>query len=346
MKRKLMTLIGIMLVISIAASALISLFGNNGIASTEGKDKLQVMTTFYPIYMIGQNLADGIDDIEIKNLTDLNTGCLHDYQLTTEDMKNISESDLLIVNGGGMEGFLSDVRENYPGLDIIDASNGITMLPTGNGAGENDNYNSGITTSDAPVGAEQKEGAWNAHVWLDPELYIRQIENVRDGILAYIEMDRPNSKELEQSIRANAQAYIDQVTKVSSEITDYSKKYTSDTLNQSKSSRKVIIFHDSFAYLANRIGMSVAYSVPLDSDTSLSAGEIAEIVQEAKKDQIRYLFTEEQFSDSIAKQIAEETGAKVYIIDSAVTGDGVKDSYLRAMEANLAVIENAEAGGQ
>lgn len=368
MMRKLMLLVGIMLVLSIGAAIIISLSEQKKeIELLEEGDKLQIMTTFYPIYMIGVNIAEGIDDIEIKNLTDLNTGCLHDYQLTTEDMRNISESDILIVNGGGMEGFLSDVEENYPGLVIIDSSKGIEMLHNGESAEEHAEHASEILTDgnsekenreeehdeeehDEEVHDEKEHdeaghdhGEWNAHVWLDPELYIKQIENVRDGILAYIEESRPNAANLEQAVISNAQAYIDKVTSLNQEVKDYAKKFDADRTGQSTDHREVVIFHDSFAYLANRIGMKVAYSIPLDSDTSLSAGEIAEIVQEVKKDHIQYLFTEEQFSDSIAKQIAAETGARVYIIDSAVTGDGSQDSYIKAIEANLAILEDVKS---
>jgi zinc transport system substrate-binding protein len=380
MMRKLILLVGIMLVLSIGAGIIVSLSEQKKeIEISEEGDKLQIMTTFYPIYMIGENIAEGIDDIEIKNLTDLNTGCLHDYQLTTEDMRNISESDILIVNGGGMEGFLSDVEENYPGLVIIDSSKGIEMLHNGESAEEHAEHASEILINEHDEEEHDEEehgeeehgeekhgeekhdeeehdekehddeghghdhGEWNAHVWLDPELYIKQIENVRDGILAYIEEGRPNAVNIEQAVTSNAQAYIDKVASLNQEVKDYAKKFEADRKGQSADHREVVIFHDAFAYLANRIGMKVAYSIPLDSDTSLSAGEIAEIVQEVKKDHIQYLFTEEQFSDSIAKQIAAETGARVYIIDSAVTGGGSQDSYIKAIKANLAILDDVKS---
>jgi zinc transport system substrate-binding protein len=63
-------------------------------------------------------------------------------------------------------------------------------------------------------------------------------------------------------------------------------------------------------------------------------------VDSVKKKKIKYLFTEEQFSDTIAKQIAEETDAKVYIIDSAVTGNGDKDSYIKSMQKNIEVLKS------
>lgn len=357
MKKKLMVLIGIMFVLSVGVAIMISFFDKRKVLEpVEGRDKLRIMTSFYPIYMIGLNIAEGIDEIELMNLTDLNTGCLHDYQLTTEDMKNISEADLMIINGGGMEGFLSDVTENYPGLKVIDSGLGIPMLHNGESAEEHEQHQSEALsegkytdgentegksasrelTEGELAGEEHDHGEWNAHVWLDPALYIKQIENVRDGIVTYIESYRPEDAYLVQSVQDNAQTYIDQIAALDRKITVYAKRNTSN--------QKAVIFHDSFAYLANRIGMSVAYSVPLDSDTSLSAGEIAEIVQEVNKDGIRYLFTEEQFSDSIARQIAAETGATMYIIDSVVTGNGSKASYIDAMEANLAILEEAAGG--
>ncbi len=342
MKRKLILLIGVMLVLSIGAAMIISFSDKNNEMETSGeRDKLRVMTTFYPIYMIGVNITEGIDDIEIKNLTDLNTGCLHDYQLTTEDMKNISEADILIVNGGGMEGFLSDVEDNYPGLNIIESSNGIVMLHHGESAEEHAEHSPDTLSEEGQPEGQHDHGEWNAHVWLDPELYIKQIENVRDGIVAYIRDNRPNSAHLEQAVISNAQAYIDKVASLDKEVNEYAERYASNRTGQNTDHGEAVIFHDSFAYLAQRIGIKVAYSVPLDSDTSLSAGEIAEIVQEVRSDHIRYLFTEEQFSASIAKQIAAETGAQMFIINSAVTGDGSKDSYLKAMEANLNILEDA-----
>ncbi len=342
MMKKLMLLVGIMIVLSIGAAIIISLSDQKkGIEISEEGDHLKIMTTFYPIYMIGVNIAEGIDDIEIMNLTDLNTGCLHDYQLTTEDMRNISKADILIVNGGGMEAFLSDVEENYPGLNIIDSSKGIEMLHNGESAEEHAEHASDTLTEEQAE-EEHDHGEWNAHVWLDPELYIKQIENVRDDILAYIEESRPYEANLKQAVSSNAQAYIDKVASLDQEVKDYAKRNGTSGSGQSAENPEVVIFHDSFAYLAKKIGMNVAYSIPLDSDTSLSAGEIAEIIQEVKRDNIRYLFTEEQFSDSIAKQIAAETGARMYIIDSAVTGDGSADSYIKAIKANLAILENVK----
>lgn len=329
MKRKLLLLSGIMLCIAMIGAIIISLFSNKtGQEHNIETSSLKVVATFYPVYLIGENLAGTSEGIKVDSLTDLNTGCLHDYQLTTEDMKLISEADILIINGGGIEAFVEDVRANYPELTIIDASTGITML---------EEENVSVDTS-----AEARSGSGtNPHVWLDPELYIRQIENVRDGLVRYIESSSYHSalssSVLNNEITQNAEVYIREIKKLD-------QKYLVDTAasqGQSANLPKAVIFHDSFAYLARKAGIEVAFTVPLDSDTSLSAGDIASIIDAVKKEDIKYLFTEEQYSDSIAKQIEAETDAKVYIIDSVVTGNGDKDSYLNAMDKNLKVIKDA-----
>ncbi len=327
MKRKLYLLLGIMALLIIIGSVIIALATKDEKEDiTQEEDKLQVVTTFYPIYMIGLNLAEGIEELEVKSLTDLNTGCLHDYQLTTEDMKIISGADVMVINGGGMESFLEDIRTNYPKLTIIDASEGIEMLPS---ASEH--------AHEAEEGEEEVEeeehdhGEWNAHVWLDPKLYIKQIEHVTESLGDYIEASNVTELSVADKLNSNSLLYIDQIKTLDQQITDLAKELKINTEN----SKEAVIFHDAFAYLANRIGITVAHTVPLDSDTSLSAGDIGEIIDEVQAGNIHYLFTEIQYSDSIASQIAAETNASVYIIDSAVTGDGSIDSYLEAMQKNV-----------
>jgi zinc transport system substrate-binding protein len=337
MKNKLMLLLGILLFLTAVGVIIIKIAAPKAdIEAINEEEKLKVVTTFYPVYMIGLNVAGQANNIEVKSLTNLNTGCLHDYQLTTEDMKIISNADVMIINGGGMESFLEDVTTNYPKLTIIDASEEIAMLPNVEEEHENE------SNEELDVDSEEDDhqhGEYNPHVWLDPKLYIKQIENVRDHLIQYVETSDMDLSKLSQEIEENAQDYIQKVMDLDTEIE--SAKKDINLVSEQGGEAQVVIFHDSFAYLANRIGMKVAFTVPLDSDTALSAGDIAEIINVVRQEKIKYLFTEEQYSDSIAKQIEAETEAKVYIIDSAVTGDGAKDSYLTAMRNNLSVLKEA-----
>ena len=89
---------------------------------------LLVVTSFYPMYVATENVIGDVEGVTLENLSEPQTGCLHDYQLTAADMKLLSKADVFIVNGGGIESFLSDVAESYPDLKIVQACDGIDLL--------------------------------------------------------------------------------------------------------------------------------------------------------------------------------------------------------------------------
>jgi zinc transport system substrate-binding protein len=119
--------------------------------------KLKIITSFYPMYVATLNIVDGIDDVEVKNLTKPTTGCLHDYQLSPEEMVTIEKSDVFIANGAGMESFMDNVIKTYPNLKVIYASNGIELI-------------------------KDENGVENAHVWVSISKHIDQIKNIRDSL--------------------------------------------------------------------------------------------------------------------------------------------------------------------
>lgn len=314
MKRKLLILIGFMLAITVAVFVIITF---NKKASDKDEDTINVVTSFYPVYILTTNLTDQISDINVSSLTDFSKGCLHDYQLTANDMKLLSDADVLIINGGGMEEYMDDVIKSYPNLTVIDLSKNIPMLES-----------------------LEHEGS-NPHVWLDPDLYIMQIENAKQGLKDYINTtSKKNSREISDKIDSNANSYIGKVGEIADEMNQL-LNLVKDMAENKNISNKVVIFHDTFAYLAKKAGLSVAYEIEIDEDTPLSAGEIAEVINVIKENNIRYLFTEEQHDDTISDRIEEETGAKVYVIDTAVTGDADKDSYLKSMRNNINLLKQA-----
>lgn len=67
-------------------------------SNTAKKDGFRIVTSFYPMYIDAINITKGIDGVSVTNMTKPQTGCLHDYQLTTEDMKTLEKADAFIVS--------------------------------------------------------------------------------------------------------------------------------------------------------------------------------------------------------------------------------------------------------
>lgn len=111
-----------------------------------------IVATFYPMHIALINIAGGVEGVRVSSLTDSQTGCLHDYQLTTRDRAMLSKAEVIVVNGAGLESFLEHRELGRPGLKMIDASAGLELLVSG--------------------------GVTNAHVWVSPSLHIQQIRTM------------------------------------------------------------------------------------------------------------------------------------------------------------------------
>ena len=125
--------------------------------TVSSQDKLIVVTSFYPVFISTINVTGALPSVEVINMTTAQTGCLHDYQLTPQNLETLEKADVFIVNGAGMESFLDDVIAQLPDLVVIDASAGIETI-----ADEN--------------------GQPNPHVWVSITNAMIQVRNIADGL--------------------------------------------------------------------------------------------------------------------------------------------------------------------
>lgn len=151
-----------------------------------GKDgSFHIVTSFYPMYVATINITQGVDGVTVTNMTKPQTGCLHDYQLMTEDMKTLEKADAFVINGAGMESFLDKVIEQRKNLKIIDASKGIELL--------------------------KDDDEENPHVWLSVTDAILQVKNIAEQLKA---ADPKHADAYEK----NAAAYIKKLEALKAEM--------------------------------------------------------------------------------------------------------------------------------
>lgn len=139
----------------------------------------KIVTSFYPMYILAENITEGSSNVELENMANVNVGCLHDYTLTTEDMKKVENADIFITNGLGMENFIDTIINSNEGMYILDSSNGIQNLIS-------------------------HEDETNAHIWTSIDNYIIQVRNIAEGLK---ENDHDNAEIYEK----NANEYIQEL---------------------------------------------------------------------------------------------------------------------------------------
>ena len=287
-----------------------------GVEKTQDiEDNFLLVTSFYPMYILAQNITEGVDGISVSNLTQNQIGCLHDYQLTSKDMKLLSNADAFLINGAGMELFIDKVIEQLTELPMIEASHGISLLE-----GIEHHHSHG----EQEALEEEHEHSQNGHVWMDMERYQMQISTAVEQLKELLPEKAEQLTMAGNHYQAKIQGLLEQV----------------EVLKQQTYGLPVVVFHEAFAYLAEVLDMEVIAVLSLDEDNVPSAGEIAEVIEEINYHGSALIFIEEEYA-SHADKIVAETLAEVIYLDPLVTGTGEKESYLTGMEQNLQKIKES-----
>ena len=273
---------------------------------------LTVVASFYPVYIAAEYLLDGVDDVQLNNLSEPQTGCLHDYTLTPADMKLLSTADAFAINGGGIEAFLPDVAAAYPSLTVIDTGSGLSL--------------SDEASFNQDEADEEEE---NAHYWMSIPLYMQQIQALRDGLCALCH----NHDGAVSRIQQNAASYFEHLEEL---------HHRQSAIASRLSGTKVILFHEAYEWVAGDYQMEPVFLLDLDEERQVSAGEIADVMNAIEKDQVPLVLAEEQYGKELGDLVATETGVSVVYLDTIVRGDNAdaKDAYLTRMADNLRLLES------
>ncbi len=285
--------------------------------STESNNKLTIVTSFYPMYISTLNIVKDIPNVEVLNMTTSQTGCLHDYSLSTKDLKTLSNADILIINGAGMESFLDDVIDKYSDLKIIEASKGIHLIEDT----EHDDH-----TEDHDH--EDHDHDVNPHVWVSISKNIEEVSNIAEELSS---LDPNHANEYQN----NANEYIAKLENLKTEMHS-----TLDNIAH----KDIITFHEAFPYFAEEFGLNIVGVIEIEPDSEPSAKEVENIISIINEKNIKALFTEPQYSSKIADTIAKETGASIYTLDPIVTGDSNEkayNDYIIKMQENLNTLKEA-----
>lgn len=299
---------------------------NNVDSNKKTEDTLNIVTSFYPLYISTINITKDIPNITVTNMTKSQTGCLHDYQLTPQDLKTLEKADILVVNGAGMESFLDSIISQYPNLEIVDATKGLTLLE--DDTHSHDDHDHDHDSEDEHSEDDGHNHEYNPHVWVSVTGNIEEVKN----IASQLEDLNPENKEAYES---NTNTYVSKLEELKNEM-----HAELDNLPN----RDIITFHEAFPHFAEEFNLNIAGVIEIEPDSEPSAKEIEEIINTIKSKNINALFTEPQYSSKVAETIATETGATVYELDPIVTGDSnpdAYDDYINKMKKNLDVLKEA-----
>lgn len=245
-----------------------------GSADTARAGKVRVITTMSVLADMVRQV--GGERVEAENIIPIGAGP-EDYQPTPSDAQKIAQADLLLFNGFGLESWLDDLFKSAakPGMPMVAVARGLTPIDVGS--------------------KDFKEG--NPHFWLSAVNGIMYVQAIRDAL---VQVD-PQGQE---TYVRNAERYTQELSALHAEL-----HRMAETLPPER--RKLVTNHDAFPYFAQAYGFTVVGNVLGNPESEPSAGDVAALVQSIKRENVKAIFTEAQFSPRLTDTIAQEAGVKV-----------------------------------
>lgn len=289
-----------------------------GSAPQSADNALSVLASTSFLADIAQNVAG--DRVVVESLLPIGADP-HAYQAAPTDVAKIAESNVLILNGVEYEHFIESLLENAGGERlIIEATAGLTPHAMEEHEGE-----------EHVEGEEHAHEAGDPHMWLDPNLVITYVENIRDGLS---EADPEGA----ETYKANAEAYIAQLQELDTFIKEQVESIPSER-------RLLVTNHEALGYFAERYGFEVVDTIlpSFSSEASASAQEIAAAVDAVKNSGAPAIFLGEVENADLANQIAAETSVKVIdtlYLESLTDGEPAA-TYIDMMKHNVTEIVSA-----
>lgn len=292
----------------IAATAMLSLAacGSENKASQKS-DKLNIVTTFYPMQEFTKQIVGDQGNVSVLVKPGVEP---HDFEPSAKDVAAIQDSDAFVYNNENMETWVPKTTKDMKKVDVIKASTGILLLP-------------GISEEEESSGHEGHNHVLDPHVWLAPSLAIKEVETIRDQLIKKF----PSKKEVFTENSAN---YL---KKLKALDTAYK-----DGLGKAKQ-KNFVTQHAAFAYLAMEYGLNQVPITGINPDVEPSASRIKDLKAYVNKNDIKYIYFEENATDKVAKTLAKEANVTTLALNplESLTQEQEKtgDDYISVMMQNL-----------
>jgi ABC-type Zn uptake system ZnuABC Zn-binding protein ZnuA len=271
--------------VALAAVAVATLAGTSGAAAgaRADVDRLQVVTTVSPLTNIAANVAGGLADVTGVIPEGANS---HEFEPAPSLAKTLSKADVIFVNGLHLEQPTKELAE----ANLKEGAEIVELGPRT------------ITEKQwlYDFSFPKSGGDPNPHLWTNPPYAKRYAEIFRDV--------------LSRRDPAHARAYARNYTRYAAQLDRLDRAISGATATLPRGQRKLLTYHDSFAYFARTYGWTVIGAIQPADFSDPTPKEVANLIKQIRNAHVKAIFGSEVFSSPVLKQIAKESGAR-YVTD-------------------------------
>ena len=173
------------------------------------------------------------------------------------------------------------------------------------------------------------DGVADPHIWLDPYNMDKIGKRIKEGFIA---LDSKNKEEYENN-------YKELSGKLRKLDNDYSMAL------KDKKKDKILVSHAAFGYMADRYKFDQIPVAGISPEQEPSPKTIANIIDLAKKNEVKYIFLETLASPKTVSVIAEEANLEILTLNpiAGLTEEEQKngEDYISIMEKNIESLKKA-----
>ena len=261
----------------LALMCLLCACGSNRSEPQEGR--LQVVATVSPITNIVYNITG--DLVDLSGLVPAGTDS-HTFELAPSDVVILSKADIIFINGLHLE-------ESTLRMAEANLKEGGEIVLLGELVIDPENY---VYDFSFP----KEAGSPNPHLWTDPIFALKYAEIVRDKLTA---RDPDNS----DVYQANYDEFAARIEALDAAI-------QATTASIPLDNRKLLTYHDSFAYFAPRYGYTVLGAIQPSDFSEPSSQEVAALIEQLRDGGVTAIFGSAIFPSRVVDQIGREAGVK------------------------------------
>jgi ABC-type Zn uptake system ZnuABC Zn-binding protein ZnuA len=253
----------------------------------------------------------------------------HTFEPRPQDIAAISDADLVVISGLGLEEALEPALEaNAKGI-TIHASEGIQVLEFGEDLQAGDQEGEAHDQEEMDKGNHRHE--IDPHTWTDPNNVMVWAGNIATALS---KADPTNA----ESYQANADAYRASLQELDSWIRTEIEQIPAER-------RKMVSDHLAFGYFTDEYGLEQIGALvgAFSTNAAPSAQELALLEDRIRAENVPAVFVSKTVNPDLAEQVARDTGVKVVFVytGSLSQPGGEADSYLKFMRYNVQAIVEA-----
>jgi len=255
----------------------------------------------------------GGDQVVITNLVKPGTDP-HEFQPSPDDVRQVSNADLVLASGKDMEGYLNKLKQSAGGHAV--------WLEVGNKLPNLHFHSSGTFTPDDP-------NAIDPHWWHSVSNMKKAAFFVRDALTQL----QPTQKDF----------FVQRTDAYEQKLDDLDKWARLQVALVPRDQRKLVTSHDAFQYFARDFGFIIYSIAGVSTGDQPSSQKIVSLIKTIRDQHVKAVFFESMENPKVLAEITRETGAKIggELFADGLSADGEASTYIGMMRHNISTVVEA-----